>query len=230
MGAGAQRPCLSQLSLLEKRELMACSNHGVVQNISTDPALLPRAVALHILSLSFSVKYQEINGNLDAQTQASLADNNPLRAVAPLVSKRWQQLLQTEEAHKVLWHRVRIYDSFIPRSFDLLSFTSFWSPRSSYILELDVNLTGKDPDTYFSLSSALSGLIGTTLNLKALRVTGPLAVGSMFTNLGDQLSQLTALSSIYLAGGSPTTWQLEDAVKTLDMLPSLQKVEIRFNK
>jgi hypothetical protein len=146
------------------------------------------------------------------------------------VSKRWQELLKTDEAHKVLWRRVRIYNSFIPKSFDSLSFTAFWSPRSLFILELDVNLIGKDPETYQSLSSALSSLIGTTLNLKTLRVTGPLTVGSMFTNLGDQFSQLTALSSIYLAGGSPTTWQLEDAVRALSMLLALQKMEIRFNK
>lgn len=208
---------------------MSIGNSGVSQ-ISTDPALLPRAVALRILSLAYVIRSEDNSGNTDANIQANSFANNPLRTTVPLVSKSWQQLLKTEEAHKVLWHRVRIYDSFIPKSFDLLSFTAFWSPRSNFILELDVNLNGKDPATCSALSSALSGLIGVTLNLKTLRVTGPLSVGSMFTNLGEQLSQLTALSSIYLAGGSPGTWQLEDALKALSILHALQKVEIRFNK
>ncbi|KAG7672128.1 hypothetical protein Ndes2526B_g06890 [Nannochloris sp. 'desiccata'] len=207
---------------------MSIGNSGVSQ-ISTDPALLPRAVALRILSLAYVIRSEDNSGNTDANIQANSFANNPLRTTVPLVSKSWQQLLKTEEAHKVLWHRVRIYDSFIPKSFDLLSFTAFWSPRSNFILELDVNLNGKDPATCSALSSALSGLIGVTLNLKTLRVTGPLSVGSMFTNLGEQLSQLTALSSIYLAGGSPGTWQLEDALKALSILHALQKVEIRFN-
>jgi len=227
MGMVAQRPCISQLSLLDKRSMPIVNN---AQIISTDPALLPRAVALRILSLAYTVRYDGSTGNSDANIQASSAANNPLRTTMPLVSKSWRQLLKTEEAHEVLWHRVRIYDSFIPKSFDLLSFTAFWSPRSNFILELDVNLTGKDPATYSSLSSALSGLIGATRSLKTLRVTGPLSVGSMFTNIEEQLSQLTALSTIYLAGGSPGTWHLEDALRALSMLPALQKVEIRFNK
>jgi hypothetical protein len=230
MGMVAQRPCISQLSLLDKRSMSISNNNVATQNISTDPALLPRAVALRILSLAYVVRYDDGTLNSDAKNQANYATNNPLRTTVPLVSKRWQELLKTEEAHRVLWHRVRIYDSFIPKSFDLLSFTAFWSPRAPYILELDVNLIGKDPDTYLSLSSALSGLIGATSNLKTLRVTGPLTVGSMFSTLGDQLSQLTALSSIYMAGGSPSTWQLEDAVRALSIVPNLQKVEIRFNK
>jgi len=225
----AQRPYTLQLSLLEKRS-MSIANDALSQTISTDPALLPRALALRILSLAYGVRYDGSTAKSDANFHASSAINNPLRTTMPLVSKSWRRLLKTEEAHKLLWHRVRIYDSFILKSFDLLSFTAFWSPRSNFILELDVNLTGKDSATYCSLSSALSGLIGTTLNLKTLRVTGPLSVGSMLTNLGEQLSQLTALSSIYLAGGSPGTWHLEDAVRALRMLPALQKVEIRFNK
>ena len=204
---------------------MLIPNNVASPNVPTDPALLPRTVALRILTLAYGFKYEDSNSDV-----RTYMENNPLRVVAPLVSKRWQQLLKTEEAHKLLWHRVRVYDSFIPRNFDLLSFSAFWAPRSLYILELDVDLKSKDPSTLVSLSNALSGLIGAALNLKSLRVTGPLAVGSMFSTLGDQLSQLTTLSSIYLAGGSPTTWQLEDAVTALSMLPSLQKVEVRFNK
>ena len=62
-------------------------------------------------------------------------------------------------------------------------------------------------------------------------LAGPFAgVPYLMKDLGPTLAELSSLSSVYLSGGAQATWQLEEAVHALAKLPSLDKVEIRFNK
>ena len=199
------------------------------QIIVTDPAQLPRAVAVRILAFAYLVNDAEAERSTDWETEAKCV-NNPLRTVAPLVSKRWLNLINSKEANEVLWRRIRVYDCCIPRHFSPCKFAAFWAPRLPYILELDVDLNYTEERKLGPLSTALTAILCAAPQLQTLRLAGPLPTGAMLMDLGPTLAELSSLSSVYLSGGAQATWQLEEAVHALAKLPSLDKVEIRFNK
>lgn len=196
--------------------------------VETDPAALPRWVAVKILAYAYLVGR---TGDLppDWDTRQKLC-SNPLRTVAPLVSKRWRALLLTDEAKEVLWRRVSVHECSIPRNFSPSRFAAFWQPRINHVLELDVDVLFTDGARLRPLTHAVRDLIAASTNLRALRLTGQLPVGSMVEELSSCLQVLSSLSTVYLASGAPQSWQPEQALKILKTLPNLRKLEIRFPK
>lgn len=199
------------------------------QATTTDPAQLPRTVAVRILAFAYLVNDREVERSTDWETEVKSV-NNPLRTVVPLVSKRWLNLINSQEAREVLWRRIRVYDCCIPRHFSPANFAAFWAPRLPYILELDVDLDQTEERKLGPLSTALTAIMGGAQQLQTLRLSGALPVGGMLSSLGSRLMDFSSLSSVYLSGGVQATWHLENAVQALAMIPALDKLEIRFNK
>ena len=201
--------------------------------VVTDPAALPPAVAVRILAYAYLI---------DADGQEALPNwyvqrfgTYPLRTVAPLVSRRWAALVASEEAKKVLWRRVHIEDSCIPKNFSPQRFHDFWArgSRLDHIVELDVSLAHMretDGDRLRLLSTGLTDLIGSATSLCTLRLAGHLPVGEMFGAISPRLPSLGHLSAIYLAAGAQDSWGLKSCVESLAQLPNLKQLEIQFPK
>ena len=199
--------------------------------VNTDPACLPPAIAIKIFSLAFAMDAEDESSSQGLK-KTPVKQSSHLRTVAPRVSRRWHQLLNTEAAHAVLWRKVHLYDCCIPTKdkFSIESFKAFWTPRLPFVKELNVEVTLIIQNKLEPITEAVTNLIGAARNMKSLRITGKLPVGAMLSSLGDQLSMLTSLSTVYLCGGAQTTWEIDEAVQALQKLPALEKFEIRFDK
>lgn len=202
----------------------------------TDPAALPRNVAVRILALAYLFDEEKCQTSLKWYPERY--GTHPLRTVAPLVSKRWAELLRSEEAQRVLWERVYLEDSNFKRGFSPNRFADFWErdpAKLRHIRELEVSIweTAADTnggDTTLPLSGALTRLMGSATSLCSLRLAGNLPVDDMLASMSARLPSLYHLSSIYLAGGALATGNFASGVRELAKLPSLQQLEIRFSK
>jgi hypothetical protein len=196
------------------------------QSALRDPASLPPTIAVRILALA----YLDDSRSASERENDARWRNNPLRTVAPLISKSWRRLLQTNEARAVLWRRARFTNACFGRYFDKNKFRAFWRPLLPGVLEVDIDLEGIEGPRMASLCPELVNLIRDAPSLLALRLAGPLPLGEMLQGVGpERLATLTALSSVLLSGGAEEeNWGLIDAIEVLRALPALQILEIRF--
>ena len=194
-----------------------------------DPSLLPRPIFFHILSLAYLVHHESQIGSPNSWGGASSSENDrSFRRNASLVSRRWNQILNSDEAICKLWKRVLIYDNCIPTNFDPERFSRYWAPRAPFIEEIDVDVAHTDTERIRPLYVSLTDLISSSSNLCNLRLSGALPVGQMMSAIDLHHHQF--LSKIYFSvGAQDSLWELEKAVDCLQDLPSLEKLEIRFS-
>jgi len=200
------------------------------QGATTDIAALPRHIAIRILHYAY---LHDDTGKKSLKWYVERFGTHPLRTVAPLVCKKWAELLKSEEAQRVLWGQVYIEDASI-NGFNSERFHKFWTEGASrvrHIRELEICLRGPaTTNCRISFSAALTRLLGFATALKSLRLGGNTSIGGVFTSLSPKLSSLQSLSSIYIAREGEDPYDFASGVRELSNLPNLQKLEIKFSK
>jgi hypothetical protein len=217
----------------------------------TDPAALPPKLAARILAMAF-LHPPPPSAEADLDLEPDLGDRegpprwdtdacltNPLRSVAPLVSRRWRDLLASEAAAAALWRRLHLVDSCVPRAFSGARFSHFWRAggRAEGMLEVEVDLSAAfgdgDGGRTEALADALAEVLAAAPSLQSLRLGGVLPLGRMFAPQGPlagRLPSMHRLTSVALSNGGGAGWGVHEGVAALAALPALRRLDVRFKR
>ncbi|KAL6778070.1 NUP50A [Auxenochlorella protothecoides x Auxenochlorella symbiontica] len=190
---------------------------------------LPERVAIDILSKAYLTS-QPSDGPLIWREYGGC---NPLRTVAPLVCKAWNELIRSPAAGKVFFRRVRIVDACILplRRFKPDALLRWFKERARlYVQELEVNLSSffSSPPVLERVSQLLCELIAAAPALQVLHLTGELELDRVFDAMPATPGALGALRSVHLARGGAGNWGVASCVAALACVPSLTQLQVIF--